>query len=454
MPAAITDLVFDLRFTDLPEPVRTHAVRCVIDLIGVAAAGRSTPLSEIVIGHAVEQFGASRLSARVLFDGRKASPAGAALAGGMTIDSFDAHDGLVLTKGHAGAAILPGVMAIADALDRPTTGPEFLTAIVVAYEVAHRAGIATHRLAKDYHTSGSWNALGVTAAGARLLRLDGERLRHGLGIAEYHGPRSQMMRVIDHPTMLKDGSGWGAMTGVSAAYLARDGFTGAPALVIESADVADLWRDLGSRWTIMEMYFKPYPVCRWAQPAIRCALTLRDRHRLEPDAIDVVEVRTFHEATRISHRAPRNTEEAQYSLPFPVAAALVRGKLTPADISVASLADPTILAMAQRIVLIDDPAISRTFPAERLAQMTIRMKDGTKHETDIMPAHGDPDRALTASEFREKFMTNCLTTIDAARAQAIWHAAHELSTAPSIARLFDLLAAPPRPSAAELPKSA
>ena len=55
------------------------------------------------------------------------------------------------------------------------------------------------------------------------------QLRHALGIAEFHAPRSQMMRCIDYPTMLKDGSGWGAMAGVSAAYLAADGFTGAPA---------------------------------------------------------------------------------------------------------------------------------------------------------------------------------------------------------------------------------
>ena len=61
------------------------------------------------------------------------------------------------------------------------------------------------------------------------MPLDDERLRHAFGIAEYHGPRSQMMRCIDFPTMVKDGSDWGAAVGVSAAYLARDGFTGAPA---------------------------------------------------------------------------------------------------------------------------------------------------------------------------------------------------------------------------------
>ena len=109
----------------------------------------------------------------MLLDGRRVSPVGAAMAGAATIDSFDGHDGHVLTKGHAGAAVLPGLLAFADAAERPIPGGDFLAALVVGYEVAIRAGIATHRSSPDYHTSGSWNALGVVAASTRLLGLDG-----------------------------------------------------------------------------------------------------------------------------------------------------------------------------------------------------------------------------------------------------------------------------------------
>ncbi|MFQ5611494.1 MAG: hypothetical protein ACE5H9_05120 [Anaerolineae bacterium] len=99
--------------------------------------------------------------------------------------------------------------------------------------------------------------------------LSAEQTRQAMGIAEYHGPRSQMMRCIDHPTMLKDGSGWGAMAGVNAGMLAAQGFTGAPALTVESEAVASCWADLGSRWLIMEQGFKPHAVCWWAQPPSR-----------------------------------------------------------------------------------------------------------------------------------------------------------------------------------------
>ena len=158
--------------------------------------------------------------ARILLDGRRASPAGAAFAGASTIDAFDAHDGHPLTKGHAGVAVLPALFAVADA-EGGGDGRDLLVALVLGYEVAIRAGIALHASVPDYHTSGAWNALGCAAVAARLLGLSADATRHALGIAEYHGPRSQMMRCIDHPTMVKDGSGWGAFAGVTRGLSRR-----------------------------------------------------------------------------------------------------------------------------------------------------------------------------------------------------------------------------------------
>jgi hypothetical protein len=77
-------------------------------------------------------------------------------------------------------------------------------------------------------------ALGCAAVTARLLALPATKIREALGIAEYFGPRGQMLRTCDSPSMVKDGTGWGAHVGVSAALLARDGFTGAPAITLEA----------------------------------------------------------------------------------------------------------------------------------------------------------------------------------------------------------------------------
>lgn len=248
----------DLRRPDVPAEAQALARQWLLDLAGVAAG---TPLSRIIRDHAAAQFGPGDRSARMLMDGRRVSPAGAALAGDMTIDALDAHDGHKLTKGHAGCGVLSAALALAEAETR-SDGAEFLTSLVLGYEIGTRAGIALHRTAADYHTSGAWMAVAVAVAalGARALGLS----REALGIAEYHGPRSPMMRCIDHPTMVKDGAGWGAMAGISP-------LPASPALPPSSSknpEVADLWSDLGGRWRIAEQYFKPHSVCRWAQPSV------------------------------------------------------------------------------------------------------------------------------------------------------------------------------------------
>lgn len=444
MDMDFADFVNGLRYESLPAAVQAMAKRCLLDLVGVAAAGSQTRLSRIINRHAVSMFGAGpgEKPASLLFDGRAASALGAALAGGMTIDSFDAHDGHVLTKGHAGCAVLPGLLPVVQSSGKRVGGGEFLASLVIGYEVAIRAGIAQHRIACDYHTSGAWNALGVAALAGRHWGFDRETLREAVAIAEYHGPRSQMMRCIDFPTMVKDGSGWGAMAGLSAACLARDGFTGAPALVVEDPAVADLWADLGERWRILELYFKPHPVCRWAQPAIEASLNLRAEHGVSPDDIAQIEIETFHNAVRLDQYRPKSTEEAQYSLPFPVAAALVHGHLPPSAILENALDDPAVLAVSDRIRLLEADDIEARFPAERFARARFRMKDGRVLESATTPARGDAERPLGDHEIVSKFQRIAGSLCGRERSEAILASIAGLEREETVDGLVNLLVAP------------
>lgn len=406
--------IHELGFADLPVAVVAQVQRCLIDLIGVAAGGVGTPLSAKARRHVVQNFGPAGRGSRMLFDGRSASRPGAALAGGMTIDSLDAHDGHVLAKGHVGAAVLPALLALTDAQDSAdpsgpaAAGPDgrgVLTSMVVGYEIGTRAGIALHATAGDYHSSGAWNSLACAAVGARLMGLARTATEHALGIAEYHAPRGPMMRCIDHPTMVKDNSGWGAMSGVSAALLAADGFTGAPAILVhgEQAGIADVWADLGTRWRITEQYLKPYPVCRWAQPAVQAVLKLLAQQRFSANQIDRVEVVTFDPATRLTTRRPATTEEAQYSLPFPVAAALVRGRVGPAEVGAAGLTDGEVLRCSDRVVITESGRYSAAFPERRWAEASVVLLDGRRFESGPTTAIGDPEDPMTDETLLAKF---------------------------------------------------
>lgn len=427
-------MIHELDVADLPPAVVAQARRCLLDLVGVAAAGTATELSRIIRDHAARHHaGGGTGVARLMFDGRPVSPIGAALAGGMTIDSIDAHDGHPLAKGHAGVAVLPALIALIDAGNEAVDGTELLSCLVVGYEVGTRAAIALHQTACDYHSSGAWNAVACAAVGARRLGLDGAATREALGIAEYHGPRAQMMRCIDHPTMLKDSSGWGAMAGVSAALLAADGFTGAPALTIEAPEVAELWADLGRRHRILEHYFKPYPVCRWAQPAVEAALSLCREHDFTlagpgaSRAIERIEVETFHEATRLATRQPQSTEQAQYSLPFAVAAAVCRGRLGAEEVtSRAVLQDSEIARLCRSMVLKEDPDLDARFPGERYARVRLVRRDGPPLGSPLTPARGDPERPLTDAELVDKYRTLSEPVLGRARAAALQQAIEEV----------------------------
>lgn len=389
-------------WNDIPEPVREFARRCLLDLIGVMAAGSQTKLSELICSHVKEHFSSAGKSASIMLDGAKVSPLGAALANGMMIDSIDAHDGFKQAKGHIGCHLLPTLFAFYQA-EGKRDGREFLTDLVIGYEIGARSALALHASAPDYHTSGAWGAVTSAALGSRILGFDANKTRHAIGIGEYHGPRSQMMRCIDHPTMLKDGSGWGAMAGVSATYLAGSGFTGAPAITVEGDEVAEFWQDLGSRWTIVEQYFKPYPVCRWAQPATEAALTVQKLHKLSHEDIDHIEVFSFHEACRLATWNPTDTEQAQYSLPFPVSAALVFGTVGPKEISDPALQDERVLRLANSMVLSEHEPYNEIFPHDRLAHVKVHLRNGDVLTSETHRASGDPETPLSDEDIREKF---------------------------------------------------
>ena len=402
MKTIVIQFIHETTWNDLPGDVRSQARRCLLDTLGAGISGRATELSRIIYEFAASAFGGQ--GAQLWLDGRGVSPPGAALANGMTIDALDIHDGHSLTKGHAGAAVVPGLFAtVSSANAAGISGEAFLTALVIGYEIALRAGIALHDTACDYHTSGAWNALGVAALAARRFGLSSEQTRHALGIAEYHGPRSQMMRCIDHPTMLKDGSGWGAMSGISAALLAQADFTGAPALTVESDEVNGTWQDLGSSWQITRQYFKSHAVCRWAQPAIEATLGLQQKYHLTPQNVKRVVVSTFGEAVRLNCRSPQSTEEAQYSLPFPLAAAFVHGRLGVSELTGNALKDPVVLQLCERVEMVEDASFNQRFPAKRLARVEIQTKNDQRFDSGEVEPNWEASNPPSDSELRKKF---------------------------------------------------
>jgi len=424
---SLAQFTFGLTFERIPEPVVHYAEDLLLDLIGVAAAASVTDAGRIARETAYCQMaaGPDAEAARMIFDGRQAGLVGAAYAGATQIDNFDGHDGYAPNKGHIGVALLPALLALAEA--RPgIAGREALLVLVQGYEIASRAGAVLHATVADYHTSGAWNALAVAAMGARLRGLDRDQLRHAIGIAEYHGPRSQMMREIDNPTMLHDGSGWGALAGMMAVLLAERGFTGAPAITVEGDDAAPFWTDLGEHWFTEEQYIKPYPVCRWAHAQIDGAIGLRERHGLDAGDVSSIEIATFHESARLAAGMPAETSEAQYSLAFPVAAAVARGRVGPDEILGSGLEDDDIARLVAATSVTEEETYNARFPEGRWGDVSLVLKNGKRLTSGPINARGGPEDRLERPAVTKKFHDFANGAIGRIRARQISEAVFDL----------------------------
>jgi 2-methylcitrate dehydratase PrpD len=403
--ARVTAFVLGPEPASAPAGTMDRAALLLLDTLGICIAAAPMKAGSIARDTAALLYGsdAPGHSARMMFDGRRVSIAGAAYAAATQIDNLDGHDGYNPTKGHIGVAVMPTLAALADA-GAGMSGPEALATLITGYEVAGRAGISLHASVSDYHTSGAWNALGVAAMAARARGHSPEMLRQSLGIAEYHGPRSQMMREVAAPTMLHDGSGWGTLAGLSAAILAERGFTGAPAVTIEHADAAQHWQDLGSFWQVDKQYVKPYPTCRWGHAAIDAVRELRLAYGFHLDEVAEVRIKSFTYAFELFRGMPDTTSKAQYSLAFAVAAMLVHGRIGLEHISGDGLKDPAVASVVARTILIDEPRHQARFPAGRWSDVDIVLTDGRVLSSGDVHARGGPERPFTADDILAKFM--------------------------------------------------
>ncbi len=428
----VSDFVLADGSGHIPEWVLETAALMMLDTLGITIGSGPMAAGRIARDSALVLYGAGdpALSARMLFDGRRVSVAGAAFAAATQTDNLDGHDGYNPTKGHIGVAVIPALAALAETIG-DFSGPEALAAVTIGYETAGRAGISLHETVSDYHTSGAWNALGVVAVAARLRGLNSDQLRHAMGIAEYHGPRSQMMREIANPTMLHDGSGWGALVGVSAAIMAEKGFTGAPAITIEADEVAPHWQDLGQFWQMEHQYVKPYPICRWAHAAIDATRALMGDHGLSHKDIAAIQVNTFREGACLFQGMPDDTSKAQYSLPFAVATMAAHGRIGVEHITGAGLSDPLVASILKRISVSEAARHSDRFPKGRFADVVITLTDGQVIESGDVHARGGPEAPMERTEVIEKFMEFAAPSLGRDRAEEIRDAVLGLTSANS-----------------------
>ena len=392
--------IVDTDWKNVPAAVQHQAKRCLMDTLGALIAGKETPVREVMTRMAKKQLCGDE--ATILVTGERVSVAGAVLANGFAANALDIDDGHRLVKGHPGACTLPVILAAGEMVPS-CSGKAFLTALVIGYEIGIRAGLIRHALYRTYHSSGSWGAISGAAVAGKLLGLDKKRLFHAMGTAEYHAPIAPMMKGIATPSMGKDSIGWGALVAILSVLMARAGFTGITPLFDDTPE-SEWVENLGREYEMMNVYFKPYAACRWAQPAVVGSLKIVRENRISPRDIRDICVRTFEAATKLPCTPPENTEQAQYNLSFPVAAALIDGEVGPKQVLPPRLYNRQIRDLADRVHTEVSINFEKMFPSKACAEVVIETHQGKIFNSGPVEAMWEPPDTLPSdSELEEKF---------------------------------------------------
>jgi 2-methylcitrate dehydratase PrpD len=363
----VSHFIRDTKWDQLPQQVKQRTLMCLLDNLGVTMAGTLTPVSKIAAEFAAENWKGN--DATVIMHNCKASAPGAAFANACAGNGLDLDDDAIYTRGHPGAQLFPAALAIAEKTG--AGGKDLLESLVVGYEISIRAGRCWHDMHQIYQSCGSWGSVGCAAVAAHLLKLDLEKIDNALGIAEYHAPNAPMMRDIYNPTMVKHAIGWGAMNGVTSALLAQSGYTGMPGLL--GMDKYQDWvSDLGDVYLMAEwVFYKEWASCAWGHAAGVAALKLIDEYKIDPAEIKSVKVKTFEEAAQLCQDYPTTTEEAQFSIKWPLACLILDRELGPDQVLEKRFSDPKVLALFDKIEMIVDPEISKLY--EEMKEEDLRM---------------------------------------------------------------------------------
>lgn len=416
--ARMAGFALSLKYSDIPEDVKDHGRLLLKDTFGVAMSCQDLPHAQAVRS-AIEDLGTS---GKVTLWGReeKAGLADAVLYDAALIHGADYDDTHVASIIHPSAAVVSTAVCVGELTGASTR--DIFTAIVAGWEIIIRLGLAAKGRFHDvgFHGTGIAAPFASACVAARLLGDSQETLENALGIC---GSQSAAIQEFLH-----DGSwvkkihpGWGAHSAMYALSMARAGFIG-PKQVFEGGfgmwmthcggtdGLEEAFADLGSCWHTTGITVKLYPVCHMTHSFIDCMFAMMDKHGFTPDDIEHAECRIENRCYSIvcSPREAKirpNTEYMmRFSLPYVVAAAAVRGRVTPAEIDTRLAADPQLCGLMDRIDCISDD--SKANPGYFPGYLTVTLKDGRTYTEDQRYEMGTPQNPLNIKAVTRKFRDN------------------------------------------------
>ena len=394
----------------LPPDVTHSAQRAVVDWYASLYPGTGMPAVQLLEKTLHEDL--DRGSAR-LPGGRRATVRAAALLNGTAAHAAEVDDSFREAMYHPGAATIAAALAVGQSVE--ATGPQFLKAVVLGYEISTRIGVVMGRPHyKHWHNTGTMGTFGAAAAAGQLLGLDEVAFAHALAIAATLAAGLQQSFRLE--SMAKPlHAGRAAEAGVLAAQLAStgmlssldvlDGESGLGWAMSNGPDWSGIGDTLGSDFHINRLTFKNHIGCGHTFPSIDGALELQRLHGFCHADIASVHLGVYQPTLDIApHVDPQTPDQARFSLHYMVASALVHGSVRLSAFEPTRLTDPATRSLMTRITKSLDPDVDAGFPARRAAKVTIQLHDGRSLTHWQSDRKGDPELPLTDADLENKLL--------------------------------------------------
>lgn len=418
----LVDFVHGLLPGILPQEVLDRARYFLLDYLAVTVRG-SREESAQCVQRMIERVAPSAPAtndATVLGTSIRTLPVYAAFANGTAshgIEHDDTHSGGSI---HLGTTMYSAALALVETMPE-TAAEDFFTAVVAGYEVAARLAMALQpkeHYALGFHPTQTCGVFGAAVTASKLLGLTAEQTLAAAGIAGSMAAGS-MEFLAEGAWTKRIHPGLAARNGMEAAFLAAEGFIG-PRRIFEGRDgflhgysrnsvPERLTAGLGRSYEILHTAVKPHACCRYMQGPIDGVLALVREHAIQPDQIRKIEVAVLEAGWAIIAEPreqkynPQSVVDAQFSMPFGAAVAVVCGAAGLDQFTLDQIRSPQVREMMQRVVLVKDSRLEKNFPLEWPARVSIHLEDGKQFDKYFRYPKGDPENPLTWDEMAAKF---------------------------------------------------
>jgi 2-methylcitrate dehydratase PrpD len=405
---------------DIPEEVRDYAKELTLDSIGVSIGARSRAESSDTFVDGVRSL-ADGGGATVFATGESLEPEYAALLNGALAHSLDYDDTHRGASHHPGATVIPAAIATAETVDRELGGEELLAAIVAGYEVNCRLGRAINPAShydRGFHITATCGTFAATAAAGKLAGLDAEQLENAFGLNGSQAAGSQQY-LANGSWNKRAHPGLAAHSGILAVRFAEAGFYGSAAPIEGEDGFLNAYSDdpdpelatagLGETFELYRTGLKPYPCCRYMHAPLDGVFEILAEASIDPDEIESATVEIADPGIDLVGRPaerkenPESFVDAQFSMPFGVALAVVAGEATVDSFLEWSDAYTESFGRVMRATEVrSSEAVNEAFPEKWCANVAIETA-GETFETHVEYANGEPENRMSWDDAIEKY---------------------------------------------------